>query len=337
MNNLPPSLRAACVSAASTASSRFRASAGAGCAASVLAGEPALPRPLWQALPWEGLGRRAGEDPKPPRCGRLVMDDFASAGETQRLLHALRGALGDAAYEQHGDASLALDVLLRAPPPSPHDDFGGSPLLDVGAVALVDATVQRMRARVADAFGVAGGELRVAGVLASRLSAPGVATAATAAAAGGGADEEEEEGVEEEGGGLPGGVAGYWNPHVDKANRCLYDFSSILYLTSHGVDFGGGRFVFLDGDGDGDGDGCARDDSSAGEEEPAAANARGGTAAARARASAVAPRVGRFVAFTSGLENVHHVEPVTHGERFTLSAWFTHGAGSADAVPIHAN
>ena len=62
-----------------------------------------------------------------------------------------------------------------------------------------------------------------------------------------------------------------------------------------------------------------------------------GVAGGPHRASAVAPRVGRFVAFTSGLENVHHVEPVTHGERFTLSAWFTHGAGSADAVPIHAN
>ena len=328
MNNLPSSLRAACVSAASTASSRFRASAGAAeCATSVLAGELPLPRPLWQALPCEGLGRRAGEDPEPPRCGRLVMDDFASAGDTQRLLHALRGALGDAAYEQHGDASLALDVLLRAPPSIPHDDFGGTPLLDFGALALVDATVQRMRAQVADTFGVAGGELRVAGVLASRLSAPGVAAAAAAA---GGAGEEEQEG--KEGGELPG-VAGYWNPHVDKANRCLYDFSSILYLTSHGGDFGGGRFVFLDGDGDGS---CVRDNSSADEEEPAAANVRDGTAAL-ARASAVEPRVGRFVAFTSGLENVHHVEPVTHGARFTLSAWFTHGAGSADAVPIHAN
>ena len=35
---------------------------------------------------------------------------------------------------------------------------------------------------------------------------------------------------------------------MDKASRCLYDFTSILYLSTNGEDFQGGRFRFLDDD-----------------------------------------------------------------------------------------
>ena len=38
----------------------------------------------------------------------------------------------------------------------------------------------------------------------------------------------------------------YWSPHVDKANIATYDYSAILYLNTHGADFGGGRFIFID-------------------------------------------------------------------------------------------
>jgi hypothetical protein len=38
----------------------------------------------------------------------------------------------------------------------------------------------------------------------------------------------------------------YWNPHVDKANIASYDYSALLYLNTHGTDFDGGHFTFID-------------------------------------------------------------------------------------------
>ena len=37
----------------------------------------------------------------------------------------------------------------------------------------------------------------------------------------------------------------------------------------------------------------------------------------------IQPRHGRMSAFTSGIENKHHVEPVTKGVRFALTMGFT--------------
>jgi hypothetical protein len=39
----------------------------------------------------------------------------------------------------------------------------------------------------------------------------------------------------------------YWHPHVDKNNTAHYDYSGLLYLNDHGVDYDGGMFSFLDG------------------------------------------------------------------------------------------
>ena len=36
----------------------------------------------------------------------------------------------------------------------------------------------------------------------------------------------------------------------------------------------------------------------------------------------VAPRAGRLLAFTSGFENLHQVQPIRNGNRFALSVWF---------------
>lgn len=38
----------------------------------------------------------------------------------------------------------------------------------------------------------------------------------------------------------------YWHPHVDKNNTEHYDYSGLVYLTTHGQDFTGGKFVFID-------------------------------------------------------------------------------------------
>lgn len=64
-----------------------------------------------------------------------------------------------------------------------------------------------------------------------------------------------------------------------------FHYTSLLYLTTYNQDFKGGRFIFVDGN----------------EENRAT--------------SAIEPKKGRVSAFTSGLENRHHVEKVTEGTR----------------------
>ncbi|MGH0127926.1 UNVERIFIED_CONTAM: hypothetical protein FKN15_039283 [Acipenser sinensis] len=39
----------------------------------------------------------------------------------------------------------------------------------------------------------------------------------------------------------------YWHPHIDKVTYGSFDYTSLLYLSDYGSDFGGGRFVFMDG------------------------------------------------------------------------------------------
>lgn len=80
-----------------------------------------------------------------------------------------------------------------------------------------------------------------------------------------------------------------WNPHVDKVNIASYDWSALLYLNDAGTDFGGGELQFHDEDAD----------------------------------RVVRPQTGRLAAFSSGLENLHRVAPMTWGSRYVLSMWFT--------------
>ena len=77
----------------------------------------------------------------------------------------------------------------------------------------------------------------------------------------------------------------YWTMHVDRDNTDHYEYSGLLYLSDYGTDFGGGLFTFEDG-------------------------------------AAVEPKRGRLSMFASGPENRHQVQPVTAGERLTLSFWF---------------
>lgn len=79
------------------------------------------------------------------------------------------------------------------------------------------------------------------------------------------------------------------NPHADKANIASYDWSALLYFSSVGADFDGGELLFLDEDAD----------------------------------RLVRPLAGRLVAFSSGLENLHRVQPMSRGQRYVLSMWFT--------------
>lgn len=82
----------------------------------------------------------------------------------------------------------------------------------------------------------------------------------------------------------------YWHVHVDKETYGSFHYTSLLYLSNYGSDFGGGRLVFVD---------------------QASGN------------RTVEPRKGRVLAFTSGSENPHYVEKVDRGVRYALTVSFT--------------
>uniref|UniRef100_A0A9J8BCG9 2-oxoglutarate and iron dependent oxygenase domain containing 3 n=2 Tax=Cyprinus carpio TaxID=7962 RepID=A0A9J8BCG9_CYPCA len=81
----------------------------------------------------------------------------------------------------------------------------------------------------------------------------------------------------------------YWHPHIDKETYGSFDYTSLLYLSDYGLEFGGGRFVFMD---------------------PSSNRT-------------VEPRAGRLSFFSSGSENLHHVEKVTWGTRYAITLSFT--------------
>lgn len=77
----------------------------------------------------------------------------------------------------------------------------------------------------------------------------------------------------------------YTDPHCDKANNFEYDVGFLLYLNS---EFEGGDFCFMDMNVD----------------------------------RFVQPKAGRFLSFTSSIENIHRVTPVIKGNRLLLSVWY---------------
>ncbi|XP_076154600.1 2-oxoglutarate and iron-dependent oxygenase domain-containing protein 3 [Alosa pseudoharengus] len=81
----------------------------------------------------------------------------------------------------------------------------------------------------------------------------------------------------------------YWHPHIDKVTYGSFDYTSLLYLSDYGSDFGGGRFIFMDASGN----------------------------------RTVEPRAGRVSFFSSGSENLHRVEKVTWGTRYAITVSFT--------------
>ena len=90
--------------------------------------------------------------------------------------------------------------------------------------------------------------------------------------------------------------------HADEASFGHYHYSAVLYLSTQREDFEGGRFVFSDGH-----------DAPV----PGAEMVDGRVL------SPFEPAIGSAVAFSSGWENMHFVEPTTGGCRFALPAFFT--------------
>lgn len=86
----------------------------------------------------------------------------------------------------------------------------------------------------------------------------------------------------------------YWHQHVDKETYESFHYTSLVYLTDFGIDFNGGRFIFVNG-----------------------------IEGKNQSKSSVEPKKGRVIVFTSGSENLHFVEKVTNGERFAITISFT--------------
>ncbi|XP_060591981.1 2-oxoglutarate and iron-dependent oxygenase domain-containing protein 3-like [Ruditapes philippinarum] len=81
----------------------------------------------------------------------------------------------------------------------------------------------------------------------------------------------------------------YWHKHIDKITYGSFHYTSLLYLTTYGADFTGGRFIFVDGE----------------------------------KETAIEPRLGRVSFFTSGSENIHYVEKLETGVRYAITISFT--------------
>jgi len=96
----------------------------------------------------------------------------------------------------------------------------------------------------------------------------------------------------------------YWHRHVDTDQYGSYAYTTLLYLSDHGSDFDGGELVFMK-------------DS---ESEPAV------------DISAVEPRVGRIIAFTSDSENTHRARRLKRGVRLLLNIAFTCHPQAAEAI-----
>ena len=88
--------------------------------------------------------------------------------------------------------------------------------------------------------------------------------------------------------------------HVDKVRSKALVITSILWLSTYGTDFGGGRTAFL-----------------VGGPKPFTP-------------LLIEPKVGRFAAWTSGWENPHEVMQMLYGERLALIFPFTVHADSGE-------
>eukprot|EP01034_Spumella_vulgaris_P029284 gene29284-36307_t len=91
----------------------------------------------------------------------------------------------------------------------------------------------------------------------------------------------------------------YWHPHADMNNTAHYHYSGLLYMSTYGEDFEGGRFKFLS------------NHSPLPDYEVLSGQVQGDFTSVEANEIVeliVEPRAGRAVIFTAGPENTHRVE-----------------------------
>eukprot|EP00985_Skeletonema_marinoi_P023222 scaffold15295_cov110-Skeletonema_marinoi.AAC.1 len=117
-------------------------------------------------------------------------------------------------------------------------------------------------------------------------------------------------GTTQKGGG--GGEGDFVTLHTDEATHGGYHYSCVIYLSTQGEDFQGGDFVFNDPK---DPDAPAEDFRHMFLEEQLRRTGR--------KLTPFHPTRGAAVIFSSGWENMHEVEKITHGIRYAVPAFFT--------------
>eukprot|EP00537_Pseudo-nitzschia_pungens_P013144 CAMPEP_0172387372 /NCGR_PEP_ID=MMETSP1061-20121228/4681_1 /TAXON_ID=37318 /ORGANISM="Pseudo-nitzschia pungens, Strain cf. pungens" /LENGTH=523 /DNA_ID=CAMNT_0013116983 /DNA_START=145 /DNA_END=1716 /DNA_ORIENTATION=+ len=134
-------------------------------------------------------------------------------------------------------------------------------------------------------------------------------------------------GTTQQGGG--GGEGDFVILHTDEATHDGYHYSCVLYLSTHGVDFEGGSFVFNDPateeeENDNDNDSASSKVASTGNsEEDYYASLEDEIRRAGRKLTPYNPTRGAAVIFSSGWENMHEVEKITSGTRYAVPCFFT--------------
>jgi hypothetical protein len=121
-------------------------------------------------------------------------------------------------------------------------------------------------------------------------------------------------GTTQQGGG--GGEGDFVTLHTDEATHDGYHYSCVIYLSTAGVDFEGGAFVFND---------PAKDEAAAKKTEKEGKNMGIEEQIRRSGRTLIPynPTKGSAVIFSSGWENMHEVEKITSGVRYAVPCFFT--------------
>ena len=283
--------------------------------------------------PNSATGRRA--------CRRIVIDDFASKEEIDRLrLLAEKGASKASPDAIKGGPTIVdVNTGFVRDPNGVTNLYEGPNVLrfDRDELETYRRVMERIRDRVAEEFNATG----------LYLTAPTFVTREIGSAE----HDWRPKSPHDE----------YFHPHVDKNNTAHYDYSGLLYLSDYATDFRGGLFAFLDGrraETYVQERPCYDDDIlAAGAPHDCAAYAAAGFCPShpdvadacpascgtcvrrptfsekreesewRRRwaqdAHVVEPKRGRLVVFSAGRENLHLVREVSRGTRWVMSMWFT--------------
>lgn len=213
-------------------------------------------------------------DCKPKNCGRVIMDNLVTEEEASNLLSIAKKGLayggssgGASILDLHSGALSKNDKFINVYSVMPPDD--GFTEEDFALYRLVKNKIQKA---IAEYFGVPLTKLYLTKpTFFSRMNTTEAKT------------------LHDE----------YWHKHIDKVTYGSFHYTSLLYLTTYGVDFTGGRFIFVDNE----------------------------------LEKAVEPRLGRVSFFTSGSENVHYVEKLESGVRYAITISFTCDPEMAIADP----
>ena len=234
---------------------------------------PTGERPFYEARAEAAYAKRPptrGEEPLVDVRGesyrRVLRDCPILAKSDARILAraAARGMVG--AFRNNGSTTLGC----AAP-----EALQGR--LDDESIATIRRCVVELRRLAAEAAGVDERRLALSGAFLARLQPPGASARRRA---------------------LESKPRCYWNVHVDEYNVDTYEHTTLLYLSDHGSDFTGGRFVFYDGDG---------------------------------VDRYLEPSAGTVICFRGDAANLHAVEKVSSGCRFALTALFHE---SSDPGPL---